>query len=173
LASASGHSISVINRGEFDTVSPVAAVDRLAEGRWWGSPGPAYYNYDQIVGIALDSPVARDDGSVTPEEELGEEPDGEPVPLPEPELPLEPDVPAEPEVPEEPEVVQLTVVSSEATLLLVWDAQGGAWLVPGYVMRYSDDQWGWVSVISLIEGVIQIPEPIPVGIMPVPEPYLE
>jgi hypothetical protein len=177
LASASGHSISVINRGEFDTVSPVAAVDRLAEGRWWGAPGPAYYNYDQIVGIALDSPVARDDGYEVPQEEPVEEPveepDAEPVPLPEPELPLEPDFPAEQEFPEEPEVVQLTVISAEATLLLVWDAQGGAWLVPGYVMRYSDDQWGWVSVISLIEGVIQIPEPIPVGIMPVPEPYLE
>jgi hypothetical protein len=171
LASASGHSVSVVNRGEFDTISPVDAVNRLAEGVWWGSPGPAYYNYDVMVGIAIEPRTAEGDQPVDsgeamdpilpPEEGTPGEGDGEAVPLPEPEIPLE------------PEIVQLTVTSAEATLLLVWDANGNAWLVPGYVMRYSQEDWGWTSVISLIAGVIQVPEPMPIGIMPMPEPYIE
>jgi hypothetical protein len=48
-----------------------------------------------------------------------------------------------------------------------------AWFVPGYVMRHGDDEWSWVSVISLIEGIIEIPEPMPIDIMPMPEPYIE
>jgi len=193
LASASGHSIAVVNRGEYDTISQVDAVDRLSEGVWWGSPGPAYYNYDLMVGTAIsprstdgDQPVDSGgavDPVTPPQERTPGEGTGDPVPLPEPEepveIPTEPEFPEGPEFPEEiefptePEIVQLTVTSAEATLLLVWDANGNAWLVPGYVMRYSDEDWGWTSVISLIAGVIQVPEPMPIGIMPVPEPYLE
>ena len=59
----------------------------------------------------------------------------------------------------------------------MWDANGNAWLVPGYVMRYGVDDWSWLSVISLIEGIIEIPEPMPIDIMPMPapmpEPYIE
>ena len=191
LASASGHSVAVINRGDFDTISAVDAVDRLAEGMWWGSPGPTYYNYDQMVGIAETAPLTGDGNGIEARDADGVEPGvdepgvdepgvdepgvDEPgvEPLPEPEMPLEPEVPLEPEFPTEPEIVSLTIVSAEATLLLVWDATGAAWLVPGYVMKYSEQDWGWTSVISLIEGVIEVPEPTPIGIMPVPEPYLE
>jgi hypothetical protein len=172
LASATGHSVSLLERGSFDTISPVDAVDRLASGMWWGSPGPGFYSYDlmstsaRAVEGAEDMPV-EDGGELPP-------PDGEEAPGGEGEVPLpEPEVPLEPEMPTEPEVVRLTVTSAEATLLLVWDAAGRAWLVPGYVMRYSDEDWGLNSVISLIEGVIEVPEPMPVGIMPMPEPYLE
>jgi hypothetical protein len=177
LASASGHSVSVVNRGEFDTISAVDAVDRLSEGVWWGSPGPAYYNYDLMVGAAIeprssdsDQAVGSEDpveNPVPPEDQVPGEGEPEPVPLP------EPLVPEEPVFPTEPEIIQLTVTSAEATLLLVWDATGAAWLVPGYVMRYSQEDWGFTSVISLIAGVIQVPEPMPIGIMPVPEPYIQ
>jgi hypothetical protein len=172
LASAMGQSVSVVNRGEFDTISPFAAVDRLSEGVWWGSPSPSYYNYDVMVGTAATTRMAEDpDAPVTdePREPGDEEAPGEEVEQPV----VEPEIPLEPEFPEEPEIIQLTVVSAEATLLLVWDAAGNAWLVPGYVMRYSEDDWGWTTVISLIEGVIEIPEPMPIGIMPLPEPYFE
>jgi hypothetical protein len=44
-------------------------------------------------------------------------------------------------------------------------------------MRYGDDDWSWLTVISLIEGIIEIPEPMPIDIMPMPapmpEPYIE
>jgi hypothetical protein len=76
-------------------------------------------------------------------------------------------------LPEEPEIVRVTVTDAESTLLLVWDASGNAWLVPGYVMRHGDDDWSWSTVISLIEGIIEIPEPMPIDIMPMPEPYIE
>lgn len=168
IASASGHSIALIERGQFDTVSPADAVDRLESGVWWGAPGPEFYDVSGFAraavaeeGIDPDLPVSSD--TVEPESP-GDTEVVEPAPEP---LPVEPDMPAE------PEVIQLTVTSSESTLLLVWDAEGNAWLVPGYVMRYSDDDWGWVSVISLIEGVIEIPEPMPVDIMPLPEPFVE
>lgn len=172
LASATGHSVSVVERGSFDTISAVDAIERLESGVWWGSPGPSFYSFDLMAtnarAIEGEEQGQAEDGEILPPEGEGQEPGNEG------DVPVEPEVlPVEPELPAEPELVQLVVVSAEPTLLLVWDAAGNAWLVPGYVMRYSDEDWGWTSVISLIEGVIQVPEPTPVGIMPLPEPYLE
>jgi hypothetical protein len=92
-----------------------------------------------------------------------------------PGLPLPANAPPlpEPVMPEEPEIISLTVTDAEATLLLVWDGNGNAWLVPGYVMRHGEDPWAWTTVISLMDGVLQMPEPMPITIMPVPEPYIE
>jgi len=48
-------------------------------------------------------------------------------------------------------------------LLLVWDASGDAWLVPGVALTGADS-W-WQTVITLVDGVIELPpasEPIPV-----------
>lgn len=166
IASASGHSVSVVDRGDFDTVSPKDAVSRLDSGAWWGAVGPSYY----LAPIARSAETLEGDVGadvIEPEAPSGEEGAGdviEPAPLPEEEYPA---------VPEEPEVIQVTVTSAERTMLVVWDASGNAWIVPGYVMRYSEDDWGWTSVIALIEGVIEVPEPMPVDIMPMPEPYVD
>jgi hypothetical protein len=74
-------------------------------------------------------------------------------PLPEPTL-----VDPMPEPLPTPETVIVTVDEAHATLLLLWDSEGNAWLVPGYAMPHPD---GWFStVVSLIEGVITLPEPI-------------
>jgi hypothetical protein len=132
LASVSGHAALPISRGEFTTVSPLAAVDRLASGQWWGSPAPLYHS-------GFDSVFA----------------DG---------LPMD-----EPYYPEPGEVITLTVESSEEAPLLVWDASGTAWLVPGYIMRHGREPWNASAVISLEDGVIQLPEPTMVDIMPLPE----
>ena len=132
LASVSGHAAAPISRGEFTTVSPLAAVDRLASGQWWGSPAPLYHS-------GFDSVFA----------------DG---------LPMD-----EPYYPEPGEVITLTVESSEEAPLLVWDASGTAWLVPGYIMRHGSEPWNASAVISLEDGVIQLPEPTMVDIMPLPE----
>jgi hypothetical protein len=132
LASVSGHAATPISRGEFTTVSPTAAVDRLASGQWWGSPAPLYHS-------GFDSVFA----------------DG---------LPMD-----EPYYPEPGEVITLTVESSEEAPLLVWDASGTAWLVPGYIMRHGSEPWNASAVISLEDGVIQLPEPTMVDIMPLPE----
>ena len=198
LSSASGHSAVIRDRGDFDTVSPVDAVDRLASGAWWGSPSSSYYQ--SANGIASATTRSTDASLVTPESdstgalepEIPGEPETpsdettdevpleetEPLPeilpetLPEPTPEPTPEVLPEPMIPEGPQIVQATVTSAESTLLLVWDASGNAWLVPGYVMRYGEDDWSWTSVISLIEGIIEIPEPMPIDIMPMIDPYI-
>jgi hypothetical protein len=132
LASVSGHAATPIARGEFTTVSPREAVDRLESGLWWGSPAPLYHS-------GFDSLFA----------------DGFPV--------------DEPYYPEPGEVITVMVERSEEAPLLVWDAAGTAWLVPGYIMRHGDEPWNASAVISVEEGVIQLPEPMMVDIMPLPE----
>lgn len=132
LASVSGHAATPVSRGEFSTVSPLAAVDRLASGQWWGSPAPLYYSgFDSVFadGVALNEPY----------------------------------------YPEPGEVITLTVESSEEAPLLVWDSSGTAWLVPGYIMRHGSEPWNASAVISLEAGVIQLPEPTMMDILPLPE----
>ena len=179
---ASGHSIAVVDRGSYGTVSEADAVTRLADGRWYGQPGPEFQGG---MMYTLDSGLARSDETVpadptepvtdpptdpstdpvpTPTEEPGtaepgdpgtvepSEPDPEPTILPEP-LPT----------PEEPKTVVVTVQDTSSTLLLMWDSKGNAWLVPGIVVQ-NPEGW-WVSVASLVEGVIELPEPIEI------EPY--
>ncbi len=207
LAWASGHTAQLVDRGEYGTVSAVDAVDRLADGRWFGSGGPDYQGGVSILadgaaraesGVAVvpidpDAPVASpvDPGAPAEPTEVpstGAEPDPAPsaipdnepqpkpdmtveplpgtepapVPLPEPEPTIEPLPEPLPEpMPEpSPEQVTVTLEEAEATMLLVWDAQGDAWLVPGYAFLQPE---GWyTTVISLEEGVIALPEPVEV-----------
>lgn len=198
LASASGHFSRVVERGEFETISPTAAVDRLAGGQWWGSPSASFYFGFNVATEAIASETVAEEPSVDPEIEPRTPSDGESAPGFDPDAPVtNEDPPAEepidpalgdpdfvdpeilepgspdPIMPTEPDRITITVNSAEATLLLVWDANGNAWLVPGYVMRHGSEPWDWTTVISLIEGLIEMPEPMPVTIMPVPEPYLE
>ncbi|RZS59362.1 hypothetical protein EV141_0585 [Microcella putealis] len=208
---ASGHSIEVVDRGEFDTVSARASVERLADWRWSAAAGPDYWGDTGFMAAdsASSSGVARSDESVVepmpgmePAPEPGAPGDpgaapgdpgtGEPAPIEpvEPTKPAEPSDPAEPTEPTEPsepvepseptepqplpepapeplpepELVTVTLDSADRTLLTMWDANGNAWLVPGFVYEMPD---GWYSgVVSLIEGVIELPEPIDYEIMP-------
>ncbi|MEK9602463.1 MAG: hypothetical protein VW015_03250, partial [Pontimonas sp.] len=67
------------------------------------------------------------------------------------------------------DVITVTVDSADEAPLLIWDAQGTAWLVPGYIMRHGDEPWNASAVISVEEGVIELPDPMMVDIMPIPE----
>ncbi|MGV8895913.1 MAG: hypothetical protein ACOH1U_05550 [Rhodoglobus sp.] len=162
LSYAYGHSVRPEARGTFDTVSPADAVQRLADCRWYGSAGPEY----QGGAIAYSARGAVDD--VVTLEESGEptEPGAEPVtdvpvdpstaaPTPAPDDSLPP-VDVEPDPAPTPEVVEVTVDNAAATLLLMWDADGNAWLVPGYAMQ-TPEGW-WNAVVSLVDGVIALPE---------------
>jgi hypothetical protein len=193
IAWATGHAIDVIDRGEFDTVSAVTAVERLRDWRWFGAAGPDYQGGMSI--LAAESGVARDAGapvdspdtsvsspvdepSVTEPEPGSTEPGtSEPGdPGAEPVEPIDPDTGEEPKPvdpglePEplpEPETVTITVDEAEATLLLMWDSDGNAWLVPGFAMPHPG---GWFNtIVSLIEGVIELPAPFEGEITP----YLE
>lgn len=186
IAWAAGHSVEVVERGGFDTVSPVAAVDRIADGRWYGAAGPDFmggmvmYAADDVARSAEGAPTgdgAGSDGStVAPAPSEPADPGDPGVVLPEPEpseVPgsdaSDPSTPAEPVEPTDPglepepvptpESVTVTLETSESTLLMVWDVDGNAWLVPGYAFENPEGSF-WTTIVSLVEGVIALPEPM-------------
>ena len=161
LSYAYGHSVRAESRGTFDTVSPVDAVQRLSDYRWYGSPGPEYQG-GAMLFAAKDSIAVDPVGPVTDETSEPVDPSGEPST----ELPIDPTTPTPAPAPDEtlppieveptPEVIEVTVDNATATLLIMWDADGNAWLVPGYAMQMQEGWWN--SVVSLVDGVIALPE---------------
>ncbi|MFM2353580.1 MAG: hypothetical protein RLZZ608_986 [Actinomycetota bacterium] len=185
IAWAYGHSIEVVDRGDFGTVSPTAAVERLNDWRWFGAGGPDYqggmaYLADSAgVARSADESVSSEPSEggavepvdptdavepVEPTEPIVEptEPTEEPVVEPTDEPSVDPTI--EPIPIPEPETVTVTVESSEPTLLLMWDADGNAWLVPGYAMQHPDGFWN--TIVSLVEGVIELPAPFEGEVVP-------
>jgi hypothetical protein len=140
ISYAGGHSVTAEPVGTFDTVSAVQAIERLDDWRWYGSAATSFY--DKYSGASAEA-TSRNDQMIEPGLVEGEE------------------QPA-------PETVTLTIVSAEQVLVSIWDAAGDVWLVPGFIM--VNDQGWWNAVISLIEGVIELPEPSIVEIMPMPKP---
>ena len=182
LSWAQGNAVTIVDAGEFDTVSDAAAVERLADWRWFGA-GPTDYQgamwasrssvdsgFDAMEGDAVTGEAVE---PTEPEVELTEGPVPTETAVP---VPTETDTPVvEPTeapipLPTEPEmpVQTITIDESKTVLLLVWDANGNAWLVPGVALTGADS-W-WQTVITLVEGVIQLPEPMPIepaGTMPI------
>jgi hypothetical protein len=163
ISYAQGHSVVAQAVGTYNTISPVQAIDRLDQWIWYGSP-PSYL-YEKYPAIYSDMSV-RNEPLVDPEvseTEVTAEP-SEPSPsetasaVPEP-------TETEP-APVEPQVVTLTIVRAESALLGIWDAAGDVWLVPGWIM-FNDEGW-WSTVISLIEGIIALPDPDIFEIEPLP-----
>jgi hypothetical protein len=56
------------------------------------------------------------------------------------------------------ETVMVTINGSSSHLLQIWDKSGASWLVPGYGLAGSNGSTNFV--VSLVEGVIELPEPI-------------
>lgn len=132
ISSAYGHSIKVVDRGSYGTVSAVAAVNRIADGRWNGSPGPAYQG--DARALAADgvlSAAPKSDQQIEPAPGVS------------------------------PKPVEVTIEQAESTLLLLWDSSGDSWLVPGFALRVSEGWWS--SVVSLVPGVVELPQPITVS----------
>ena len=106
--------------------------------------------------VPTESAEPGEEPSVEPTEEPGVEPTIEPTVEP---MPL----PSEPEL----EVQTVTIDSAKPALLMVWDQSGTVWLVPGVALT-GVDMW-WQTVITLVEGVIELPEPMdvmPIDVMP-------
>jgi hypothetical protein len=152
---ASGHLVQVLDRGQFDTVSEKVGVDRLNDGRWYGSAGPKYngnlyWATDTLMGegtVGYDTPAEYEVPASDMTVDKGT---------------LEPGVDGDMSMPVqdwvEPEPVQVTVTTAETTLVLVWDGDGNAWLVPGFAYLNTDGNW-WTAVLSVVDGVIALPEP--------------
>lgn len=152
------HSFELINRGSYDTVSAVDAVARISEGRWYGNPPESFYQNQVFASedlarstqTASEPPVEPEQPVTEPAPDQGEGSAEELPVIDEPEI-------ERPE-PQEPEIITLTITDAQATMLSVWDSNGGYWLVPGYVL-FNDRGW-FDAVISLPEGLIQLPEPM-------------
>jgi len=186
IAWASGHSIEVVAHGDHGTVSAASAVERLTDWRWFGAAGPDYTA--GAVAFAADSGLLRGAEVAPAEGDPAEEPSEEPAPSVDPAAPTDPAVPTEepdpsdvpapdgdtvdpgivepaPEPLPTPETVNVTLEHAEATLLLMWDADGNAWLVPGYAYENPEQDF-WTAVVSLVEGVIVLPEPVEIEPLP-------
>jgi len=192
LSYAQGNAVTIVDAGEFNTVSDAAAVERLADWRWFGA-GPTDYQggmgvmrssvdpgFDAMAGDAATGenvePAEPAEPTVDPTEEPVPSETTEPVPTEtgapvieptEAPIPLPTETPTlEPSEPPLP-FQTITIDESKSVLLLVWDANGNAWLVPGVALT-GTDSW-WQTVISLAEGLIQLPEPIePMPYEPMP-----
>jgi hypothetical protein len=150
LSYAGGHSVAAESMGSFDTISALSAVDRLEDWRWSGSPSGYFYQRFQPRAISEPAPFVKTDDSVTDGSEADSSVSVEPMPGPI----------------TEPETLTLTILEAESALLSVWDANGEVWLVPGWIL--INDQGWFGAVISLIEGVIELPKETEVDIMPLP-----
>lgn len=147
IIGVSGHSVTVEAKGTYGTISAKDSVKRLGDWRYGGSAASSYYGGGMAMMSRGGSVVSSDvsESGSEPSVEPTEEPTVEPTPEP------------------TPEKVVMKLVSSKKTHLLIWDAKGGAWLVPGYMLKNSD---GWYnSVISLVDGIIALPK-LDAGVMP-------
>jgi hypothetical protein len=138
ISFAGGHSVVAEAIGTFDTISAVQAVERLDDWRWFGSPATSFY--DKYQGDLGVISVRTDET-------------------------IEPGL-TEPEQPVEPEVITITILSAERALVSIWDASGDVWLVPGLIL--VNDQGWFNAVISVVDGVIALPDPSIVQIEPLP-----
>ncbi len=184
VASASGHTVTVVDRGSRATISEADAVQRLSDSRWYGSAGPKYQSAIRMYaadgagagtttstgsapapGAVASPPTAEptaaptDIPSAVPSPGPTDTPTDQPTAVPTA-TPTDPatDAPTPEPTPTGPPIIDVTINKAEPTLLLMWDSKGGAWLVPGYAMRVENG-W-WTSVVSLVPGVIQLP-PVP------------
>jgi hypothetical protein len=163
ISYAQGHSVVAQAVGTYNTISPVQAMDRLDQWIWYGSP-PSYL-YEKYPAIYSDMTV-RNEPLVDPEVSETEETTEPSEPSPSETASPEPEPTETEPAPVEPQVVTLTIVRAESALLGIWDAAGDVWLVPGWVM-FNDEGW-WSTVISLIEGIIALPDPGMFDVEPLP-----
>ena len=136
LSSVSGHSAKFVDKGEFKTISAKKAVERLSDWRYSGSIASSaydkYFSQNSQV-MPLGSPNTKDSG----ESDVSTE-----------ELPaVEPDP--------TPSTVIVEITKAVKTHVMIWDAAGNSWLVPGYIF-IADGNY-ITPVFSLEDGVVALP----------------
>ena len=133
LASVSGHSARFVDKGEFKTISARDAVERISDWRYSGSISSSdyekYFPQNNQVEPYDSTPTTKDgvdgDASLMPAVE--------PTPTP----------------------VTIVINESIKTHVMIWDAAGNTWLVPGYIFIGDGN---YISpVFSLEEGLVALP----------------
>lgn len=104
VASASGHSVKPVDRGEYETISAKEAVARMSDWRYSGQAAQSVWQKYQPA----------DDGRAIVYDDVTAEPELQPEPS--------------------PSVVNISIKKSETVQLMIWDKKGNAWVVPGYVL---------------------------------------
>jgi len=56
------------------------------------------------------------------------------------------------------DVIEVVVEDFDQTLVMMWDVNGAAWIVPGYILRFGEAVWDSAAVTSLEDGVVDIQE---------------
>lgn len=126
LASISGHSSKFADKGEFKTISAKQAVERLSDWRFSGS----------ISSSAYDKHFSQNSQMMP----LGTpEPGNKDLPMSEP----------------TPTTVVVELNKAVKTHVMIWDASGETWFVPGYI--FIGDGSYISPVFSLEDGVVALP----------------
>jgi hypothetical protein len=129
LSSVSGHSSKFVDKGEFKTISAKKAVERLSDWRFSGSiSSSAYDKYFSQNQINIDGLIPTPKGGSE-----GETPAVEPTPT----------------------TVVVELNKAIKTHVMIWDAAGETWLVPGYI--FIGDGSYISPVFSLEDGVVALP----------------
>lgn len=140
IGNISGHSVEAVDRGEFETISPKDAVARMSDWRYSGQLSQSVWNkYQPVDGGRM---IAYDDLAVEPTEPID---------------------PAEPEAEPSPSTITVTINKFDTAQVMIWDKQGGAWIVPGYIL-VGDENW-ITPVFSLKDGVVELPDPVEISPM--------
>jgi len=177
INSAYGQSATVVDRGEYATISASEAVSkRMSDSRWTGQlPNRAYTALSGSGGISdvmpgveepiVDEPTAvqsTESAEPSATDSAGTEPSGsassgaapgDPNPGKVEETQPAPGAAVDPIM---PTVTKIRITKATPTLLTIYDSNGKAWLVPGFEM--SDSKYWLSGVVSLIDGVIELPE---------------
>jgi hypothetical protein len=134
---------------EVDMISAYDAVNRIEDYRWWGS------YYQDVMGYAIAYSTSADDSTNSDDSittlEIPAPLDGEPGDSGDisPEEWLEPAM----------ETVEVVFDSAEQKLLMVWDASGNVWMLPGYVYKTSNDKYyGSPAVVAVEASLINLPK---------------
>lgn len=138
LGSVSGNSVRFEDQGSVSTISAKSAVNRISDWRYSGQISSSLWaKYAPPVRAGEPGMIAYDSPV-----ENGQTP--EPASSPEP--------------------ILVTINEAHSVSVLIWDKNGSAWLVPGYVL--IGDQ-GWLTpVFALEDGVVALPDPVAI------EPYV-
>lgn len=156
LSYASGYSVEFVSRGQFNTISPSAAVDRISDWRWFGGAASSYYEELYASQPRIGFAESVETSTAQPADDVAID---EPAVMPAPD-----------ESPAEPEIIDVVINRSSSALLSLYDAKGNMWLVPGYLL-YNDQGW-FDAIVAVEDGVIALPEPV--EIMPlIEEPAIE
>ena len=134
LASASGHSVRLVDQGEFGTISARDAVSRVSDWRYSGSiAGELYSKYAPTNG----TPAIAYDAPIEPNQPVGSD-EVTPTTMP------------------TPQVVKIEINKAVEAMMTIWDSAGGTWIVPGFIML-GDQNW-LAPVFSLQDGVVALPK---------------